>query len=186
MILAVDVHYYNKHAVVAGVGFECWNDQDPKYHYVSAIDQTEDYMPGEFYRRELPCILKVPYYLVESHKVWGATAIILKLLNEHELSPTYILIDGYVYLDGYSRPGLGKYLYEALSGKVKVIGVAKNPFKGITGEYELYRGSSKKPLYVTCIGEELPDAKAQIAAMYGAHRIPVLLKAVDQLCRDNS
>ena len=166
MILAVDVHYYNKHAVVAGVGFECWNDQDPKYHYVSAIDQTEDYMPGEFYRRELPCILK--------------------LLNEHELSPTYILIDGYVYLDGYSRPGLGKYLYEALSGKVKVIGVAKNPFKGITGEYELYRGSSKKPLYVTCIGEELPDAKAQIAAMYGAHRVPVLLKAVDQLCRDNS
>jgi deoxyribonuclease V len=94
-----------------------------------------------------------------------------------------VIIDGYVYLDGHSRPGLGKYLHDALCGKVKIIGVAKNPFKGITGEYELYRGLSTKPLHITCAGMTLAEAKSRIAAMHGSYRIPTLLKTVDQLCR---
>lgn len=163
MILAVDVHYENTTAVVAGIGFARWTDKAPETSYVSTIEQTGGYIPGQFYKRELPCILR--------------------LLDEHQLSPTHILIDGYVYLDGHSRPGLGKHLYDALSGKVKIIGVAKNPFKGIPAEYTLYRGSSAKPLYITCAGMMPTEAKSRIAAMHGPYRIPTLLKTVDQLCR---
>lgn len=163
MILAVDVHYENFSAVVAGIGFGNWSDETAEASYISVIGQTEHYTAGEFYKRELPCILQ--------------------LLKQHKLSPTHIIIDGYVYLDGHTRPGLGRYLYDALSGRVKIIGVAKNPFKGITGEYALYRGVSAKPLYITCAGLALSEAKARIATMHGAHRIPSLLKTVDQLCR---
>jgi deoxyribonuclease V len=163
LILAVDVHYENTGAVVAGIGFSRWTDKVPAASYVSTIEQAREYIPGAFYKRELPCILK--------------------LLQQHRLSPTHVIIDGYVYLDGHSRPGLGKHLYDALCGKVKIIGVAKNPFKGITGKYALYRGASAKPLYITCAGMTLAEAKSCIAAMHGSHRLPVLLKTVDQLCR---
>jgi deoxyribonuclease V len=166
LLLAVDVHYKNACAVVAGIGFEHWTDKVPASSYVSTIEQVGDYIPGEFYKRELPCILK--------------------LLKEHKLLPTHVVIDGYVYLDGHSRPGLGKHLYDALYGKVKIVGVAKNPFKDIDDEYELYRGISRKPLYITCIGLPLSEAKSRIAAMSGSHRIPTLLKTVDQLCRQDS
>ena len=163
MILAVDVHYENASAVVAGIGFTRWTDQVPATSYVSTIGKAGGYIPGEFYKRELPCILT--------------------LLHEHKLSPTCMIIDGYVFLDGHTRPGLGKHLYDALSGQVKIIGVAKNPFKAIASEYELYRGASGKPLYITCAGMKLSEAKSRIAAMHGPYRIPSLLKTVDQLCR---
>jgi deoxyribonuclease V len=163
LLLAVDVHYKNSIAVVAGIGFARWDDKVPATSYVSTIEQTRRYISGQFYKRELPCILA--------------------LLHEHRLSPTHMIIDGYVYLDSNFRPGLGKHLYDALSAKVKIVGVAKNPFKGITAECELYRGLSAKPLYITCAGMTLSEAKSRIAAMYGPHRIPVLLKTVDQLCR---
>jgi deoxyribonuclease V len=161
--LAVDVYYEKTTAVVAGIGFVHWTDKEPETSHVSTIEQTGGYIPGQFYQRELPCILR--------------------LLDEHQLSPTHIIIDGYVYLDGHSRPGLGKHLYDALSGKVKIIGVAKNPFKGISAEYTLHRGASVKPLYITCAGMMLAEAKSCIAAMHGPYRIPTLLKTVDQLCR---
>ena len=163
LILAVDVHYKKTSAVVAGIGFARWTDKAPAASYASIIEQAGRYIPGQFYQRELPCILM--------------------LLDEHQLSPTYMVIDGYVFLDGHSRPGLGKHLYDALCGKVKIIGVAKNPFRGITGEYALYRGTSAKPLYITCAGMTLSEAKSRIAAMHGPHRLPALLKTVDQLSR---
>lgn len=37
--------------------------------------------------------------------------------------------------------------------------------------------------FVTAVGESLSAAKAGVARMHGSHRIPTLLKAVDQLCR---
>ena len=81
---------------------------------------------------------------------------------------------------------IGKQLYDALHGKTKIIGVAKNPFSGISDEYKIYRDLSKKPLYVTCAGEELSAAKAHVLSMYGTHRIPFMLKKVDQVCRQRS
>lgn len=159
MILAVDVRYEDKCAVVAGVLFSNWRDATPERELLTTIPIPADYQPGQFYKRELPCILK--------------------LIEENDLRPEYVVVDGFVYLDGAKRPGLGKHLYDALHGKVAVIGVAKSHFFGIGQEYEVFRGGSNKPLYVTAVGVELDFAKVLIRSMHGHHRIPTLLKRVD-------
>ena len=163
VILAVDVHYDNSHAVAAGVAFNRWTDPVPCATYLSFIENVSSYVPGQFYKRELPCILQ--------------------LLAEHDLNPEYILVDGYVYLDGCSKPGLGSYLYDALNRKTPVIGVAKKPFDSISDEYRLYRGASRRPLYITCVGEALPRCRQMVASMHGSHRYPDLLRQVDQISR---
>jgi deoxyribonuclease V len=164
MILAVDVDYREGYASAGGILFESWTDEIEKSCVTSTIQEVQDYVPGQFSRRELPCILR--------------------LLAEHRLSPSYIVIDGFVYLDGVSRPGLGKYLYDALASKIGIIGVAKTPFKGLTpGCCEIYRGNSKKPLYVTSAGVASQHARQFIRSMHGKFRIPTLLKKADQLCQ---
>ncbi len=163
MILAVDVHYTDETACVAGVAFERWDDDAPCLEVVSSMPHVAPYEPGKFYKRELPCILH--------------------LLDEHTVHPETIIIDGFVFLDGREKPGLGKYLYDAQQGSVSIIGVAKSAFQGITAEYGVYRGLSQKPLYVTAIGMDVKTAKARVQAMCGPHRLPTLLKRVDQLCR---
>lgn len=163
MILAIDVDYRGKKAFIAGVAFENWQDASEKSIFESRLDDIKDYIPGQFYRRELPCILK--------------------LIEEHQLVPDLIVIDGFVYLDGRSRPGLGKHLYDALQGTINVVGVAKRPFKDIARECELYRGASKKPLYITSVGIPLTEAKDYIKSMHGEYRIPALLKQVDRVSK---
>ena len=163
MILAVDVQYFENSAFVAGVVFDQWNSMTSVGEYVSTVNNIQDYEPGNFYKRELPCIIK--------------------MLNEHKLDPSIIVIDGYVFLDGKQKPGLGKRLFDSLSYRVEVVGVAKKAFSGISKEYELHRGKSKRPLYVTSTGK-IETAKDWITKMYGANRIPVLLKRADQLCRE--
>ena len=164
MILAVDVDYRDGCACVGGVTFGNWTDNKEKDVFISFLDHVSEYKPGQFYRRELPCILR--------------------LIEEHKLKPEYIVIDGFVFLDGEGKPGLGKYLYDALNNEVAIIGVAKNPFKGISGVYEVYRGLSKNPLYVTSVGVALDDAKTFIKTMHGKYRIPELLKKADQVCKE--
>jgi deoxyribonuclease V len=163
MILAVDVKYFEDFAVVAGVLFAGWGDDTPEREFVTCVETPADYQPGQFYKRELPCILK--------------------LVQEHHLQPEIILVDGFVYLDGSSTPGLGKHLYDALGGEVIVIGVAKTAFRGIPPRYQLFRGGSKRPLYVTAAGVHLDLAKEFIRSMHGKHRRPTMLKRVDLLTR---
>jgi deoxyribonuclease V len=163
MKLAVDVNYDNCTATVGGIVFRKWADALPYTELVSHINQVHDYEPGVFYKRELPPILK--------------------LLHEHHLQPECIVIDGYVYLDGYSAPGLGKYLYDSQNGETPVIGVAKKRYQDISSDFKVYRGKSKKPLYVTVAGMPFETAKDNIIRMDGKTRIPTLLKRVDQLCR---
>lgn len=163
MILAVDVHYSADKATVAGVIFENWSDEAPQKEYVSLMAGVAGYEPGRFFKRELPCLLK--------------------LIADYALKPDCIIVDGYVFLDGHSTAGLGKHLYDALNGEAVVVGVAKKPFKDIEAGYEVYRGTSRSPLYVTAIGIELAQAKARVREMHGSHRLPTLLKRVDQLCR---
>lgn len=163
MILAVDVYYHNDSARIAGITFSNWDDDVPTGEYISEMSGVADYQPGKFFLRELPCILH--------------------LIDEHSLCPDVIIVDGYVYLDGDTKPGLGKHLFDALQGMVTVIGVAKRAFKGISSEFAVYRGSSKSPLFVTSEGFELSLAKAAIEKMRGKYRLPDLLKRVDQLCR---
>ena len=163
MLLAIDVQYTENTAFVAGICFEDWRSSQPCGEYVSVVNEVAEYQPGFFYRRELPCILK--------------------LIEEHDLRPTTIVIDGYVFLDGTEKPGLGKHLHEALNQSVTVIGVAKKAFSGIPEAHALLRGKSQKPLYITTTGN-LGAAMQSIATMRGEHRIPVLLKRADQRCRE--
>ena len=49
-------------------------------------------------------------------------------------------------------------------------------------ETEVYRGNTKKALYVTSVGLD-DNANSLVKQMHGKFRIPTLLKQVDQLCR---
>ncbi len=165
MILAVDVCYHNDAASIAGIYFTCWSDARAKETFHSTLDGVEEYRPGQFYLRELPCIIH--------------------LLEEHHLIPDIIVIDGYVYLGEESDPGLGMHLYNELDGKIPVIGVAKNPFQTTKKETGVYRGNSTYPLYVTSVGIDLESAKSNVCSMHGAHRVPTLLNYVDQQSREH-
>ncbi|MEM6818819.1 MAG: endonuclease V [Pseudomonadota bacterium] len=162
MILATDVHYVDSTGYAAGLLFEAWSSSEELGRYEVVCHDVEPYEPGAFYRRELPCLLK----LIE--KV------------DHEI--TTIVIDGHVYLDAASRPGLGAVLYRAMNQSIEVVGVAKSRFHGMPELHAVMRGQSAKPLYVTTTGD-LNAAIDGVSKMAGSHRIPTLLKRVDQNCR---
>lgn len=163
MILATDVQYNEHTALAAGVLFEDWQSDESYKCLVKPVCGIAPYEPGAFYKRELPCILS--------------------LLEDLSEMPTTIVVDGYVTLGEDKRKGLGMHLYEALDEKVAIIGVAKQAFKDTPKECEVLRGDSSKPLYVTSAGVGFDEAVASIVSMPGKHRIPVLLKKADQLCR---
>ncbi|WP_428303739.1 endonuclease V [Lacipirellula sp.] len=162
-LLALDVCYSGETAHVAGLTFACWEDAEPIRILESTLHTPAEYLPGEFYRRELPCLLA--------------------LIESFELSPEIIVVDGFVYLDGHDRPGLGKRLFDALGGRTAVIGVAKSPFHAISPACEVFRGRSSRPLYVTSAGIPLDAAKIHVARMHGAHRMPTLLKRIDAVSK---
>jgi deoxyribonuclease V len=94
-----------------------------------------------------------------------------------------ILIDGYVWLESDKSPGLGAALYAELNRSTPVIGVAKSRYKNSDVAYEVMRGSSARPLYITAVGIDQRVAAAKIVKMHGKHRLPTLLKKVDQLSK---
>ncbi|WLQ12420.1 endonuclease V [Hahella aquimaris] len=164
MILAVDVQYEDDGgATVAGVLFKDWNDPEPARAVLTQVSEVQDYEPGQFYKRELPCILQ--------------------LLDAIPETVDIIVVDGYVSLGADDRPGLGMHLHNALQQRIPVIGVAKKAFLDTPPDREILRGDSLKPLYVSAVGIPLPQARDWIHSMHGKHRIPTLLKRVDQLCR---
>jgi deoxyribonuclease V len=165
MIAALDVHY-NETALTgqaAAVVFRHWEDADPLREYAVMCNGVEPYVPGQFYKRELSCLLAV--------------------LNAVDEPLDLIVVDGYVSLGG--QPGLGQHLFEALHGKTPVVGVAKTSFHAAQA-IEVTRGASHSPLYVTAVGMDPGEAAAKVGAMAGNYRIPALLKRVDQLARSAS
>ena len=165
MIACVDVGYSDAAARAACVAIAHWRDGEPAASHVEIVKDVQEYQPGEFYRRELPCI----------------EAVLAKL----DCSLDCIVVDGYVWLDEEKRKGLGAHLYDALAQSVPVIGVAKNAFKGSGHATELRRGGSSRPLYVTAVGIPIAQAVLNIGAMHGNHRFPTVLKHVDMLSRGN-
>jgi deoxyribonuclease V len=162
MILAVDVHYREAFAKAVSIEFGNWDDTSPTKINEAFISETEAYVPGAFYKRELPCILEV-----------------LKETAQDALS--LIIVDGYVFLDDDKKAGLGKYLYDALGEKNPVVGVGKNGFANNTKHViELKRGESKKPLFVTSIGIDVSQAANHVQRMAGAYRMPDLLRLLDR------
>jgi deoxyribonuclease V len=163
MILAVDVSYREGRAIAAGVLFRAWDDSEPRQTLFAQVAKTASYVPGQFYKRELPCILAV--------------------VQQLEQLPEYILIDGYVTLGIRRRPGLGKRLYDALESQAAVVGVAKTRFKDTPADARVYRGKSQRPLYVTAVGIDETEARRLVAGMHGEHRVPEMLRLADRLSR---
>lgn len=163
MLTCVDVHYGPAGAVAACLVFADWGDAEPVREYRTNLSSVEPYVPGAFYRRELPCLVKV-----------------LALVRE---PVTSIVVDGYVWLAGEGRPGLGGHLFEAMGQTVPVIGVAKSRLRGAGAAVLVMRGRSRTPLFVSAAGMDPEEAAAHIGGMHGAFRIPTLLKQVDQLSR---
>jgi deoxyribonuclease V len=145
------------------VVFEAWSDAEPVRVVRRALLVPSRYRAGRFFERELPCLLAV---LELAGQEWDT-----------------VLIDGYVHLREDLGPGLGQALHDALPKPVAVVGVAKNPL-AVAGEFvEVYRGRSRKPLFVSAIGCLLELAADRIASMHGPHRIPRLLRMADQIAR---
>lgn len=167
MILALDVHYREEETKAVGVIFH-WEDAVPQDVIIEYIDDVEGYIPGQFYKRELPCLMKI----IEKVNIDNVEVII---------------VDGHIYVDNDGNYGLGGKLYEELGNQFPIIGVAKTPFhtnkQTVT---EIKRGKSDNPLYVSAIGMELSTASQKILDMSGDFRIPSILKILDQITKDDS
>jgi len=163
MLGCIDTYYSDRGARTALVLFEHWTDAAAARELIHERQaDTAEYVPGEFYRRELPCIM-------------DAIAPIVSSLET-------IVIDGYVTLDNSGRKGLGAHLYESLDRRVNVIGVAKTSFVGSDG-IEILRGNSRNPLTITPAGLTAAEAARLIQQMAGDHRLPTLIKRADYLSR---
>lgn len=167
MILAVDVFYSSDNiAKIVGLLFENWGDKSPKETIIEHLENIAPYEPGSFYKRELPCILKL-----------------LSAINAEILD--IIVIDGYVYLDDDKKFGLGAFLYESIDGAIPVIGVAKTSFHdNKQNVVEVFRGNSQNPLYISAIGIDINLAAEYVSQMHGDYRFPTLLKLLDQKTKE--
>ena len=140
--------------------FSDYSDNEPVKVYTKEIEQFDDYLPGQFFRRELPCILSI--------------------LDEIDEEMDTLIIDGYVDLG--LKPGLGRHLWDALSGKKIVIGVAKSLYKGADA-VKVFLGKSNRPLYITSAGIDVLTAASFISSMKGDSRIPGLIKMADTVSK---
>ena len=163
-IMALDVAYDKACAAAAGVYFSDWDAATADGAFSTRVDsEPHAYEPGEFYKRELP--------------------VLMKLINQSPVPVSTIIVDGYAWLSADGRPGLGARLYEALARRVPVIGVAKTKFHDDTWSEPIRRGESEAPLYITAAGMDRTDAATRVARMGGSARIPALLKQADDLAR---
>lgn len=167
MIAAVDVCYHpSGGATAAVVVFREWSTSEAETELREHIPRVEPYEPGSLYKRELPCLLAV--------------------LDEVRHGLEAVLVDGHVWLAPDDRPGLGAHLHRALNSEIAVVGVAKSAFRGSTNARRVFRGRSRRPLYITAVGMDRGLAAQLVASMHGPYQIPTLLKRVDRLSRSSS
>jgi exodeoxyribonuclease-5/deoxyribonuclease V len=165
MLLAFDTYYYNDKAKTVCLAFESWTNEHPTTTYTEELTGVEEYTPGAFYKRELPCILSL-----------------LKRIPLDNIEA--IIIDGFVILDDAGTPGLGGHLYNTVAQNIPIIGVAKTNFATLqNNKRALLRGNSNRPLYITSIGLDLDEATENVRTMHGEFRIPTLLKQLDNLTK---
>ena len=164
--IAVDSYYEGDTAYNVGVVFRDLKDSQPLEIIKTETHNLSPYIPGEFYKRELPGILSI--------------------LEKIEL-PEFdtIILDGFYKLyDGKEiRPGLGMKLEEALGEHVhsdlSIWCIAKSDFIMTSEISELVRRGkeTKKPLYVQA---SRGLVGVLVKEMHGEHRIPTILKILDK------
>ncbi len=164
MVVVIDASYDESarrgHAagVIAGTVF----DEKEAGIVTVVVEDVQDYVPGSFWRRELKCVDAV-----------------ISQLDVGQIS--MIVIDGYADF-GTQEKALGTCVFEKYG--IPVVGVAKNRRKCCRTEgTEVLRGGSRKPLYVTARGIGQEAAVRIVRRMYGAHRLPYLIKLADTCAR---
>lgn len=161
MIVIIDVDYReNNTAKATGVILNDFSSKQPLAIVNSYIENVEPYVSGEFYKRELPCVKR--------------------LFEEHQLKPLVTIIDGYQNLN--ESKALGEYIAEELTEHI-VIGIAKNKHINDPGSEEVFRGTSKKPLYITHSHSNESKLGDLIQEMAGENRLPDMVKLADTECR---
>jgi deoxyribonuclease V len=163
MKLAVGVHPHGDGAWAAAVSFEEWDAREATRTYTSRIEQLPKPARGELDLRDLACVMQ--------------------LLREHKLEPDTIVIDGAVHLDASDTPGLGRHLYDALGGRVAIIGMSTKAMPGLPAQFEVYREEEARPVFVTSVGVDLGAAKVRVRGMHGKRRVPTLMKLAGRLAR---
>ena len=155
--IAIDTYYYKDRAKTVGVVFNEWNDAVPEKILISWLssDKYGPYIPGEFYKRELPCIIN----LIQKNNID---------LKEFDT----IILDGLARLPGSCTEGLGAHLEDKIEelwpdldfyDRPSIMGVAKTKFCGIEddkGTCSVLRGSAKTPLYVNTTWHLMSSADA--------------------------
>ena len=162
MLACLDVFYAGSAATAACILFDGWTATAPAEELVRHFTDVAEYESGNFYKRELPCLIGT--------------------IDSLSRRPQTIIIDGYVWLSSAGRPGLGAHLFDALGRSTPVVGVAKSAFPDAPA-VKVFRGQSRTPLYVTAAGVDVASAAENIRSMAGTHRIPDMLRFVDRLCR---
>lgn len=163
-IAVLDVSYASDVAGVACLLADTWTAATPALEISRCLRcAMADYIPGEFYKRELPLLRAV--------------------IDDLTPRPALLVIDGYVWLGATHAPGLGAHLFEALQSATPIVGIAKSRYRDDTWSERVYRGESRRPLYITAAGLETAKAAALVAQMHGKHRIPTLLRFADRLAR---
>ena len=164
MIACFDVHYENDRANATAIVFKQWPDTTIVERFVMRGKDIGEYRAGSFYQRELKPLREL-----------------IQLIH---YPVRFFAIDAYCHLSDDCSPGLGAYLYEILGQDSIVVGVAKNRFRNTSHAVELFRSSSRRPLFITSIGIDYQRAADFVGSMAGEHRIPTLLKTVDRLSRN--
>lgn len=169
-ILALDTYYYSDNdAYTVGILFLNWQDKKPQNIVSCHTSEFAPYIPGEFYKRELPGVLDL-----------------IDMIDMSEVGT--IILDGFVWLPDNTW-GLGMHLWERLGflDRLNILGLAKTKFSGCEdNSLPIFRNKSTNPLWINTnhpdggkgkIGNQ--EAVERIKQMHGKGRLPDLLKLLD-------
>ena len=174
ILLALDSYYKDDICNTSLVIFDK-DESIPIYQDTIYTKVTSKYVPGEFYKRELPGIKKILKKLIKEHPdLWSSVHA--------------IIVDGYIKLKNGDKEwdGLGGHLWNYLTkiGQHKIVyGIAKSKFGDCDKiSYQIFRGKSKNPLYVQTTAAPI-IVLYTVQDMPGKYRIPTMLKFVDTLSK---
>lgn len=160
MIAIFDVGSVGESALVGCVAIENFSDTEPLSEWIVEGGSVGPYVPGEFYRRELRPLIRA-------------------VRSAPDLS--VCVIDAYVDLGEDAAPGPGRILFEQTG--VPVVGVAKSRYLGTPTEFEVLRGESQRPLFVSAAGLNNDRAREYVRAMAGMGRIRSMIRRAHQLSK---
>lgn len=163
--IAVDSYYYSDWCYTVGIIFDDYQQEEPTKIISCYTRQYKQYNAGMFHQRELPGILKL-----------------LKQVDLSEFDTIIVDANVFIYKNNTTHDGLGKHLYDAiykLCEGINIIGVCKSLYGDDEAYVKVFRGRSKKPLYITSYNIDTNVCAEYIKHMKGSHRIPRLLKILD-------